>query len=312
MSDRDESDSLRQISSHLLNCARESLGLSCRELRRLISAPTCDRPADRDGAYRALASLADDVMRRSPLADGVVDGFYTNALQGNPGEAMFAGGARAMLMHGYPESVVCRLPAEVRDRFLGIANVWRGVDPPLGQRVIDVGCGCGADLGVATSLAANNALLVGIDKRPELLKVASRAFRFASFVVGDLAAPPVVEQSFDLVLANGLPPLQRPITLSAAAFRLLSLAAPTGTVSATVIVASPTLESSLAEIAPHHDADFARGLARLISGKPATDDVRTAFSRFGARVTVHEGANPYRQLDARSRSAVITVNASKQ
>ncbi len=293
-------------------CAQESLGLSCRAVRHLISTPACDRTADDDHAYGALASLADTVMKRRPLADGIVDGFYSSARQGHPGEAMFAGGAQAMLMHGYPESVVYQLPAEIRERFLGIANVWRGVDPPLGQRVIDVGCGCGVDLGVAASLTANNAFLVGLDKRPDLLQIASKAFGVASFVVGDLTAPPVAEHSFDLVLANGLPPLQRPATLSAAAAQLLSLAGPTGTVSATVIVAAPTLESSLARVDPHGDADFARGVATLISGKPATDDVRAAFERLGARVTVHGGVNPYRQAGARRRSAVITVNAAKR
>jgi SAM-dependent methyltransferase len=312
MSDRDEPDSLRRITHELLRTAQDDLGLCAEALRALISTAAHRRCPNESRAYAALASLADSVMKRRPLADGVVDGFYSSARQGQRGETAFAGGIEAMLMHGYSRGLVRQLPPAATDRFLGLGSVWRGVDPPRGKRVIDVGCGSGVDLAVASVLSARSALLVGIDKRPDLLRIASEVCPQALFLVGDMAALPLADEAFDVVLANGLPPLQRPGTLHAAARTLHALAAPGGTMSATVIVASPALESILADLDPNNDVAFARGLATLISGKPTGHDVAATFSQLGSRVTLYQGVNPYRDCTARHRSALVTVNATKR
>lgn len=312
MSDRDEPDSLRHITRDLLTTAQDTLDLSTQALQRLIGKPAHRRCPDECSMYNELASLADNVMKRRPLAEGVVDGFYSSARQGKRGEAAFAGGIDAMLMHGYSSAVVCQLPSAAANRFLGLGNVWHAVDPPRGKRVVDVGCGSGVDLGVAAALSADSAFLVGIDKRPDLLQIASDAFQQACFVVGDIASLPLSDNTFDVVLANGLPPLQRPATLHTAAKKLHALAVPSGTISATVIVTSPTLESRLAELHPHNDVAFARGLATLITGKPTGHDAAEAFTQLGSQVTVHQGENPYRDGTARHRNALVTVNATKR
>ncbi|MFD6397536.1 class I SAM-dependent methyltransferase [Nocardia sp. NPDC060249] len=305
MSERDEPDSLRQVAEHLLDIARRDLGLSVDAVRSVVAASAHD-----SDSYRALAGVADAVMGRRPLADGVVDGFYSRARRGDRGERAFLDGADAMLVHGYPRSVIDGLPAEAVSRFLGLGNVCSAIAESAGGRVVDIGCGAGVDLGVASMLCADPTLLVGIDKRPDLLHVAAAACPRAELVVGDVTALPFTGDAFDTVLANGLPPLQRPATLPATADALQALAVTGGIVSVTVIVAAPRLTARLAEVFLGDDV-LTRGLAVLISGKPTIADVVSAF-RSQSLVTARQGNNPYRERGARHRTAMYAVRAVKQ
>lgn len=312
MSDSDEPDSHRRVAERLLSRAQDELGLSAAALRRMIAAiPAAQRPDERS-VHLELSSFADVVMNRRPLADGVVDGFYSRARQGQSGEDAFAGGRDALVMHGYDTRVVDELPGAAVSRFLGLGNVWHGIDPAQTSRVVDVGCGSGVDLGIAAATAAPSAYIVGVDKRPDLLKVAANACPGASLVVGDISSLPLADSTFDVVLANGLPPLQRPATLGATAAALHALAVPGGSVSATVITASPALTSILAAAYPDDSPAFTDGLATLMTGKPTGRDVKAAFAELDSEVTLRQGRNPYRDCAAQRDTSLFTVTAIRR
>lgn len=311
MSERREPHSLRCVVRRLLTLARDELGLSRAELRHLISTHHDELPTTDKASYQKLASLADSVTGRTPLGPGVVDGFYSRAKRGLRGESLFVSGIEALRMHGYSQEIVARLQPDATSRFLGLGNVWQAVTPKAGARVIDVGCGSGVDLGIAATLSGPSAFLVGVDKRPDLLEIAARACPQASLIIGDISSLPLSNNSFDVVLANGLPQLQRLPTLAITAKNLYALTAPGGAVSGTVIVASPALTSALAAICSADDFVFHRGLATLISGKPTTNDARTAFERLGAAVELIAGSNPYRHNAAHERTTLVTVAATR-
>lgn len=308
MSNRDEPDSFRLLTGQLLEKSRSRLGLSPDALRRVIASPAHRRTSADSARYHDVASLADSVMSRRPLTNDFVDAFYTRARIGQRGETLFTSGDEALRAHGYPTDTVAGLPSEATSRFLGIGNVWSGVTCAAGGRVIDVGCGSGVDIAVACA-TMEPTLAVGIDKRSELFQVAQNACPRAAFVIGDIKAPPVADNSFDLVLANGLPPLQRPGTLLTAARRLHSIATRHATISATVIVASPALVARATASYPDESIDFVCGLATLVSGKPSARDVVQSFGESGSVVTLHPGSNPYRDATTRERTSMITVNA---
>lgn len=292
----------------LLREARSRLGLSTDALRDLLVMPPRSRADDDHDRYQALATLADVILERRTYTTQTVNGFYSSARRGQPGEASFEGGLAALRMHRYPAAVIARLPQELTTRFLGIGNVWNEVQPRPQCRVVDVGCGAGVDLAVGAALS-NDISLVGVDKRPDLLRVAATACPRASLVVGDVSAAPLARAAFDVVLANGLPPLQRPLSLATTAAILCSLVAPGGTVSATVIVASPGLTAHLTRGFPDEGAEFARGLATLMSGKPTDHDVAGAFARDGIEVRLHPGQNPYLSESTRQLTAMVQVTA---
>ncbi|WP_244928734.1 class I SAM-dependent methyltransferase [Nocardioides sp. W7] len=303
------SPSTHVAADRLVTQARSQLGLSDGDLRVLVSAAPGSRSGEDDRHYQALASLADTVLERRRYTEQVVNGFYTSARRGERGEATFEGGVAALDLHGYPSEVVAALPSEVTSRFLGLGNVWEGLPSPTGMRVVDVGCGAGLDLAVGDVLAGNGVALVGVDKRPDLLRIAAAACPDASLVVGDVFSPPFTEGAFDVVLANGLPPLQRPVSLAATAATLCSLAAPGGIVSATVIVASPLLIQDLEHRFPADEPAFVRGLATLMSGKPTDHDVATAFTGTGTIVGLLHGSNPYLDESTRRLTAMVHVTA---
>lgn len=309
---RNEPDSVRRRAYDVLRSAEVNTGLPAKNLRGLISMPPLSRSEGEVYDYQVVATVADAVMERRQYTNGIVNGFYSNARQGQRGEDTFEGGVKAMLMHGYSRDAISSLPSEASMRFLGLGNVWHGVGAVHGKKVIDVGCGSGVDLGVAGFLSEHSAFVVGLDKRPDLLDVAASACPEASFLIGDVTGLPLAERTFDLVLANGLPPLLRPTTLAATAQALHALAVSGGTISATILVASPTLTSTLAAIFPTEGAAFAGGLAALMSGKPTGQDVVAAFEQAGASAMLRHGTNPYRDCATRQRTALVNLTAIRR
>jgi ubiquinone/menaquinone biosynthesis C-methylase UbiE len=80
--------------------------------------------------------------------------------------------------------------------------------PRAGERILDVGCGCGMDVFIAASLAGPGGSAAGVDLTAEMLERAQRAAeRFTSgnveFREGSSEALPFADGSFDLVISNG-------------------------------------------------------------------------------------------------------------
>lgn len=89
----------------------------------------------------------------------------------------------------------------------GVATAWRRLLGPLVSpapaRVLDVGCGTGS---LAVLLAQSGHDVTGVDFSPRMVEQArakaAAAGVPATFVVGDAAAPPSEDRSFDVVLCR--------------------------------------------------------------------------------------------------------------
>lgn len=180
------------------------------------------------------------------------------------------------------------------------------------QRILDVGCGAGVDLCVASTLSGGTALLVGVDKRPELLPIAARACPTATVLVAGVEALPFVAGSFDLVLANGLPPLQRVQTMSTTSAALSELTPPGGTIAATVLTSAPDITTRISIAYPNHPPTFTQGLALLITGKPTVQQVVRAFDNYGTVAVPRRGVNPYRDPTVRARTALFSIRVTRR
>lgn len=302
---------LRITALDLLADAAHALDLSIEELSQAVDTPVHERSDLHTELLDMLTSLADEGLRRRKYTDAVVDDFYVRAQRGEPGEATFIGGIAALRFHGYSADEIESLPSPATTRFLGLGNAWHGVSVDHGAKVLDVGCGSGVDLGIAQSRIGPSGVLVGVDKRPLLLVTAALASPRASLLVGEVEALPALDVDFDLVIANGLPPLQRPATLDRTASLLCGRAREGAAVTATVIVTSPEVVSSIGAAFPERTERFHSTMATMITGKPTFGEVKCAFERAGSATLCHRGANPYLDPIDRQLTAMINVVATR-
>jgi SAM-dependent methyltransferase len=97
--------------------------------------------------------------------------------------------------------------AEQYEPFMGrwsrllAGEVLEWLDPPAGQRWLDVGCGTGA-ASAAVLARATPSSLVGVDPSAAYVAAAAARLDGATFQVGDAAALPVPDSSVDRVIAG--------------------------------------------------------------------------------------------------------------
>jgi SAM-dependent methyltransferase len=109
---------------------------------------------------------------------------------------------------GYP-SELDRVPAMVLESFAGVANPFSLGRLRPGERVLDLGSGAGTDSLVASLMVGPEGSVVGIDMTPEMLgKARAGAEELGaanvSFVEGEGERMPFSDESFDVVISNGV------------------------------------------------------------------------------------------------------------
>jgi len=107
---------------------------------------------------------------------------------------------------GYEEAWLAAVPPAVVDRFVGVGNPFRVRRPAAGARVLDLGCGAGLDVFVASLLAGPTGRAAGVELTPEMLAPARAhvdAWPGVEFHEGSVEDLPFGDAQFDLVLSNG-------------------------------------------------------------------------------------------------------------
>jgi len=109
---------------------------------------------------------------------------------------------------GYPEELA-GVPESAVESFAGVANPFSLGRLESGERVLDLGSGAGTDSLVAAAMVGKAGSVVGIDMTPEMLAKAHAAATEAgldnvSFVEGEAERLPFADESFDVVISNGV------------------------------------------------------------------------------------------------------------
>ncbi|HWR58437.1 MAG TPA: methyltransferase domain-containing protein, partial [Thermodesulfovibrionales bacterium] len=115
-------------------------------------------------------------------------------------------GAEAL---GYDTSVIENAPAQFLESYCGVGNPFSlGMINP-GSAVLDVGCGAGFDLFVASRLVGEKGRVFGIDLTEEMVEKAGKNLALAglmNFEVKKVDSDiiPYDDNYFDVVVSNGV------------------------------------------------------------------------------------------------------------
>jgi arsenite methyltransferase len=109
---------------------------------------------------------------------------------------------------GYPDELA-NVPEAAVESFAGVANPWQLGRLEPGERVLDLGSGAGTDSLVAVQMVGPEGRVTGIDMTPEMLAKARAAAEVMSaanveFVEGEVEWLPFADESFDVVISNGV------------------------------------------------------------------------------------------------------------
>jgi SAM-dependent methyltransferase len=109
---------------------------------------------------------------------------------------------------GYPQELA-NVPDAAVESFAGVANPWQLGRLEPGERVLDLGSGAGTDSLVAAQMVGAQGRVTGIDMTPEMLakaRAAAAAMSAANveFVEADAERLPFPDESFDVVISNGV------------------------------------------------------------------------------------------------------------
>jgi arsenite methyltransferase len=108
----------------------------------------------------------------------------------------------------YPEELAS-VPESAVESFAGVANPWALGRLAPDERVLDLGSGAGTDTLVASQMVGARGRVVGIDMTEEMLAKARGAAAEmgatnVEFVPGEVEHLPFADESFDVVISNGV------------------------------------------------------------------------------------------------------------
>jgi arsenite methyltransferase len=134
---------------------------------------------------------------------------YMEVAQSAEGKFAYPTGRQGALALGYDPSIIESLPGDLLASFCGVGNPFALGPINRDEAVLDVGCGAGFDMVIASRLVGNTGKVCGIDMTPEMAERARTNLRRAGIAnvevqVAGAESIPYPDAFFDLVISNGV------------------------------------------------------------------------------------------------------------
>ena len=134
---------------------------------------------------------------------------YASVSQEPERDFMFPTGRAWAADLDYLEELLARVPEGSAESFAGVVNPFSLGTLASGERVLDVGCGAGLDSLIAAQMVGPEGSVTGIDMTPEMLAkaragAAELGVGHVRFVEGEAERLPFDDESFDVVISNGV------------------------------------------------------------------------------------------------------------
>jgi arsenite methyltransferase len=133
---------------------------------------------------------------------------YAQASVSPAGSFSYPTGEAGLRQLSYPEDWWRDFPPALLASFCGVGNPFSLGSLHPGEVVLDLGCGAGFDVAVATRLVGSEGRVVGIDISPDMITRAWELsallpFRNLSFQLASAECLPFPARFFDVVTSNG-------------------------------------------------------------------------------------------------------------
>lgn len=134
---------------------------------------------------------------------------YVEVAQAAEGKFAYPTGRPGALTLGYDPSIIESLPGDLLNSFCGVGNPFVLGSLNRGEAVLDVGCGAGFDMVIASRLVGSTGKVCGIDMTPEMVERARTNLQRVGIAnaevwVSNAESIPYPDASFDLVISNGV------------------------------------------------------------------------------------------------------------
>lgn len=132
---------------------------------------------------------------------------YVHVAQSPEGRFRYPVGRAGALAMGYAPELLHHVPDDVLAFFCGVGNPFALGPINPGESILDVGCGAGIDLAIASLLVGPSGKVCGIDLIPEMVDRARHNLDLAG-VAADVRIAgaeniPYGDAMFDVVISNG-------------------------------------------------------------------------------------------------------------
>ncbi|RDH82296.1 MAG: methyltransferase type 11 [endosymbiont of Galathealinum brachiosum] len=134
---------------------------------------------------------------------------YQDVAENPQGDFHFEMGYQMAERLGYPARYLGMIPSAAIESFAGVGYYFGLANIKAGEKVVDLGSGAGMDTFYAATQVGQNGEVVGIDmtdaqlKKSDSLRTES-GFKNIKYLKGYIQAAPCEDESFDVVISNGV------------------------------------------------------------------------------------------------------------